>query len=337
MQQLDRKPPKWFMRLILFLVHPNYREEIEGDLLEKFQNNCQKYGHRTAQRKFLAELFSVLRPALILNFKVIQLRHWIAFLMIGVLIAIASMAPFFPGPSNEFAINISKFAHALGYIGISFIPFGLAWLIVELRNKKDQKLNWWSNGYYFSWLALSPLLAVLPMQLAVAIFGDGNIEFKPFFFILPLIGFFIYRIQKLKRKTEYKFNPVPLYIVFVPLIALFTYKLAVESYAVKSREEIIAKMEPLVIAISQYRSKHGQYPQDLRYLDSQTHQKFYSMGLTGVFYEPRKDNFQLSFERKWHWYATEVVVYNTNGPKAIRAHSDIYSAKKSNWWYYLAD
>jgi hypothetical protein len=37
MEQLENKPPGWAMALLHFIIHPEFREEIEGDLLEKYR------------------------------------------------------------------------------------------------------------------------------------------------------------------------------------------------------------------------------------------------------------------------------------------------------------
>ena len=61
-------------------------------------------------------------------------RNWLLLLLIPLLVVIASVAPFLPGPSNYFSHGISQFAQAIGHIGLPFVPFGLVWLIIEMRN-----------------------------------------------------------------------------------------------------------------------------------------------------------------------------------------------------------
>ncbi|MGZ5220312.1 MAG: hypothetical protein ACXWC7_09540, partial [Chitinophagaceae bacterium] len=73
--------------------------------------------------------------------------NWLLPLLLPLLVAVASLAPFLPGSGNNFSHGISQFAQTIGYIGLPFVPFGLVWLIIEMRNKNGQQLNRWTNGY----------------------------------------------------------------------------------------------------------------------------------------------------------------------------------------------
>lgn len=342
MDQFEKQAPSWATALLRIIVHPEFREEIEGDLLEKYQLDLKKYGLKIARRRLYAELFSIVKPNLIfnVNWNTMKPINWLLLLLLPLLVAVAAVAPFLPGSSNHFAHGISQFAQTIGYIALPLVPFGLVWLIIEMRNKNGQQLNLWTNGYYPSWLALMPVLLFLPLKLATTILNGESFNIWPFTLIISVAIFFIYRIQKLKKKTDYKFNPAPLYIVFIPLIALFSSKFAVEKAAALTRENTIVKTEPLISAIEKYKTANGEYPENLASLNEKYIQelpKLNTMGMRAYQYEKGNSSFQLTFERPWHWNATEVLVYNTLGPKGIKGDYGNFSTSHTNWLYYFAD
>jgi hypothetical protein len=342
MEPLENQPPSWATALLRIIVHPEFQEEIEGDLVEKYQRNLQKYGRKMARRQLYAELFSIAKPNLIFNVNrnTMKPRDWLPLLLLPLLVAAASVAPFLPGPSNNFSQGISQFAQTIGYIGWPFVPFGLVWLIIEMRNKNGHPLNRWSNGYYPSWLTLIPVFLFLPWQIIRALLDGRTFDLWPLAIILSVVAFIIYRIQKLKKKTEYKFNPAPLYIVLIPVIAFFTSRFAVEKVAAFTREKAIVKAELLIAAIEKYKTENGEYPENLESLQGKYIQEIPKptiMGMRAYQYEKRNSSFQLTFERLWHWNATEVVVYNTLGQKSIKGNYENYPTNHTNWWYYLAD
>ncbi len=269
-----------------------------------------------------------------------KLRNWLLLLLLPLLVVAATVAPFLPGSGNNFSHIISQFAQTLGYIGLPFVPFGLFWLIIEMRNKNGQQLNRWTNGYYPSWLTLIPVFLFLPMKIILFILQGQTFSVLPFAIIILIAAFFIYHIQKLKKKTDYKFNPAPVYIVLIPVIALLTSEFALEKVAALTREKAIVKTEPLIAAIEKYKTENGEYPENLESLKGKYLQeipKLNIMGMRDYQYEKRNRSFQLTFERLWHWNATEVVVYNTLGQKDIKGNYGNYPTDHTNWWYYMAD
>lgn len=342
MDQFKKQPPRWAVILLRIIIHPQFQEEIEGDLLEKYQNDEKKYGLKIARRRLYAGLFSIAKPNLIfnLNRNTMKPKNWLLLLLLLLFVAVASLAPFLPGSGNNFSHGISQFAQTLGYIGLPFVPFGLVWLIMEMRNKNGQQLNRWNNGYYLSWLTLTPVFIFIPVKITTTILEGETFGLLPLTIIISVVAFVVYLIQKLKRKTEYKFNPAPLYIVLIPVIAMLTSKFAVEKAAALTRENAITKAEPLIAAIEKYKTENGEYPENLERLKEnyiREMPKSSIMEMRAFQYVKRNSSFQLSFERLWHWNATEVVFYNALGQKDIKGNYENYPTDHANWWYYLAD
>ncbi len=82
-QDHDLKPPSWTLALFRSLCHSDYREEIEGDLIEKYQADVLSLGTATARRRFYFELLMLLRPNLVFNFGGLQMnpRNWFPLLL----------------------------------------------------------------------------------------------------------------------------------------------------------------------------------------------------------------------------------------------------------------
>ncbi|MEM7513716.1 MAG: permease prefix domain 2-containing transporter, partial [Bacteroidota bacterium] len=58
-------PPKWLLKLFRWFCHPEFVEDIEGDLTERFQLLVEESGMRKAQFRFLWEIIRLIRPSLI--------------------------------------------------------------------------------------------------------------------------------------------------------------------------------------------------------------------------------------------------------------------------------
>lgn len=59
------KPPQWPVRLLRSFLRPQYAEEIEGDLEERFLDDTERYPLPKAKRLFIWQVLKLLRPALV--------------------------------------------------------------------------------------------------------------------------------------------------------------------------------------------------------------------------------------------------------------------------------
>ncbi|MEM1124203.1 MAG: ABC transporter permease, partial [Bacteroidota bacterium] len=64
-QHTENHPPEWLLRFFRWFCHPDYVEDIEGDLHEKYEQYALDYGKRKADWRFLLTVLSLLRPSLI--------------------------------------------------------------------------------------------------------------------------------------------------------------------------------------------------------------------------------------------------------------------------------
>lgn len=65
MKQSEHKPPRIVLAFFRWYCHPHFREEIEGDLIERFHYYSEKYGYSKAKLLFTKEVLLLLRPTLI--------------------------------------------------------------------------------------------------------------------------------------------------------------------------------------------------------------------------------------------------------------------------------
>ena len=67
MNQRENKPSRIALTFFNWYCHPDFREEIEGDLMERFSAYSEKYGHNKANRLFIREVLFLFRPSIVGN------------------------------------------------------------------------------------------------------------------------------------------------------------------------------------------------------------------------------------------------------------------------------
>jgi ABC-type lipoprotein release transport system permease subunit len=65
MKNQRNTPPKLLLRFFRWYCHPDYLEDIEGDLLERFENKSEEKGYRRAKWNFIKDVFLLFRPGII--------------------------------------------------------------------------------------------------------------------------------------------------------------------------------------------------------------------------------------------------------------------------------
>lgn len=65
---MTNHPPKWLLRFFRWYCHPDYAEDIEGDLAERFSDNLEKTNFKKAKKQFLIDVLLLFRPGIIRPF-----------------------------------------------------------------------------------------------------------------------------------------------------------------------------------------------------------------------------------------------------------------------------
>ena len=128
---------RWF-------CHPEYREDIEGDLLERFHNRKTKLGARKAKWLFIKDVLNLFRPGIISNLKSLSQYkffdmkkvNWKKLTGLNLLVVLMIVSPFIPGPSNKIVLAVSSSGTNSRYF----------WFVagahrIGLDNNRDKKIE----------------------------------------------------------------------------------------------------------------------------------------------------------------------------------------------------
>ncbi len=59
------KPSRWLLRFFRWYCHPDYQEDIEGDLMERFENKVEEKGIKAAKWGIIKDVIQLFRPGII--------------------------------------------------------------------------------------------------------------------------------------------------------------------------------------------------------------------------------------------------------------------------------
>lgn len=68
-------PPKYLLRFFRWYCHPEYVEDLEGDLLERFENRLEVRSIRSAKWSFAKDVLKLFRPGIIRSFVITQVLN----------------------------------------------------------------------------------------------------------------------------------------------------------------------------------------------------------------------------------------------------------------------
>jgi hypothetical protein len=168
MKKDEKKPSQIAMRFFYWFCHPDFREEIEGDLIEQYNNFYVNYGYTKANRLFIKEVILLFRPTIIGNFNYLsntktmdtinQNKRLVTILAIAIAILFIPLIAM--NLTNE--VNWSVFDFIV--VGVLLVGTGLA-LEFILRKIKTLKYR------IILGILLFVVLFIIWAELAVGIFG----------------------------------------------------------------------------------------------------------------------------------------------------------------------
>lgn len=349
---MEMRPSRFLLAFFRWYCRPAYREEIEGDLLQRFYSRLYQHGAVKSRLLFAKDILSLFRPSLMgsihqLSFGLIPdlgNQVWIRLLICNLAFAILALLPFIPGPFSQVLLIFSFLARLTAFIGVLLIPISIVWLGFETGRivRPPKKQNNWNNGYYLAITAA--LLALFPCGVAVALTGHetgpGGFVISLFIFIL-LVRSVIPGIKKMRSRNVTSFNAVPLYLLSVPVVVIVVLlwgALPVSNY---SRNHAINRAGTIINALEEYKDQTGRYPQALDELKGD-YLKFLPrpgvMGVPRFEYENKRTDYVLSFVQMQHFGATrEVVMYSKNNVYPMKGHFASFDAGEKYWKYFWLD
>lgn len=126
------KPPKYLIRFFRWFCDPALHPFIEGDLLELFKENEQRFGERKAKLKFALDVLLLFRPGIIKIRRPFQKRVSMHLIKHNFIISVRSFKRY----PVSFGINLLGLTASL----VSVILIGL-WVFDELQVDKFHEKN----------------------------------------------------------------------------------------------------------------------------------------------------------------------------------------------------
>lgn len=170
MNKSEYKPSKLALAFFHWYCRREFREEIEGDLMERFSTNSKQYGPTKANRLFFKDVILLFRPTIIGNFY--QLTHTETMMMtkqnkrLITILAIAISILLIPLIAMTFTNEVNWQIFDFLVAGILLIGTGITIEFI-LRKVKVKR-------YRTLFIAGSILVLILIWaELAVGIFGTA--------------------------------------------------------------------------------------------------------------------------------------------------------------------
>jgi len=365
---MDEQPNNILQRLALavfrWFCHPDFREEIEGDLLEQFDKNKQKYGEQKARGLFMKDVMLLFRSRLIKNLshlviiKLTDMKSIISLFTFCLLTIILIVSPFFPGPSNSLVIGLSSVSLTLGFFGLLLVPVGVLWIIFEWKKCRQPKENQidWKPSYLLSIIATIIITGINTIYIPLIYQFEGVLAAGVFVILLCWILHRMIRfIRKIKTQPSRAFIYMPVYLIILPIIAYASNKFLVDPISNFSRTLAIQQSEVLIRAIEEYKNNEGTYPESLesmkgKYIEEIPESQI--MGVTHYRYHKLDDDFTLAFSQWKDGAALEELVIFDRNPVSRKDYTGFnykldryraltafagYDAGVKHWRYYLCD
>jgi len=355
------RPPRIPLAIFRLFSNKEWREDVEGDLLEQFNKRIKTEGISRARFLFVKDITQLLFSGWMiyqLHQRILNMKHinWIKLVGFNLLLVILIISQFLPGPPSKLVIGVSIAGQVAGLAGLLLVPVALIWIIYEAKKLKAKKPLGWKLPF---WMAISSLV-IATLIFAVFILGtylnDGWLTATGVFvfFILGL-SLAIRGISRLKRNNKQRFNPAPLYLFTIPVIAFLTNLYMVKPASEYGRALAIERAQELITAIENYKLREGKYPESISELYVGKVPSPKVMGILKFRYNKINEDYSLSFSQWLDWGSLEVIVLydknnlrnNLKGSYAEWDYSfDIcrtnaafasYDTKFENWRYYLCD
>jgi len=360
----DYNPPVLALAFFRWFCSPDFQEEIEGDLVERFHIRTQKYGLQKAKSLFIRDVLLLFRPGIInkishLSFtQFTDMKNIISLVAFCLLTILLIVSPFVPGPSNSLVIGLSSISLTLGFLGLLLVPVGVLWVIAEWKKSRqpEEKPVNWKPSYHLSIIATVIIFAISLIYIPLLYHIEGVVASIAFVILLSWPLYKVIRsIRKIKSQPSRAFNPMPFYLIALPLIAFTANKLLVDPISNFSRKLAIQKSEILIHAIEEYKNNEGAYPESLenlkgKYIDAIP--KSSVMGVTSYRYNKLNGDFTLAFSQWKDGAALEELVIYDRSPVSEKDYANFnfkldryrtltafkgYDAGVKHWRYYLCD
>ena len=244
-------------------------------------------------------------------------RHFIAIISITAFIVLCMFLPFLPGRYDSLSPTLSFMTQLFSFAGLLLVPLGLLWLGYEFRKQRGESKKKTKHFFIATFLTIGFVTIIISLGALL----NYNVSFGILFLAVCLsLLTRIYLKQLAKRNYDHlNFNPIPLYLIIIPLIVAVVRFTLLSKGVEFSRNYAIKKSEPLITAIEAYHAKNGSYPLSLQALHSDILPGI--IGIKQYYYEPNGNGYNLYFKQfSDEMDVEEIVMYNKLDEHAFAAH-----------------
>jgi hypothetical protein len=271
-------------------------------------------------------------------------------LRIGItaLLVLCIVYPFLPGDYDSLALALSTMAQVGSAFGLLLVPVGGVWLAYELRQRtrRQRSLPAKPRGCYIALISVvvASVIALVVSGVAFAVAGPslGLLTLLAWLYIVALL---IPKLRASNTTASVNFNPVPLYLIGIP-IAVTLIQLTLAAPATEfSRNRAISMSAELISDIEEYHARHGQYPASLLAAWKDYYPSV--VGIEKFHYAPKGDAYNLFFEQPRFLFdnigTREFVVYNPRDEHDMISHTSwilIFTPEelqRNQGWYAVHD
>jgi hypothetical protein len=252
--------------------------------------------------------------------------HFLRMGGIILLLVLCMIYPFLPGQYDGLAVHLSTMAQLFGVVGLLLLPIGVLWLVYEMRKTRRRKRNPpnANKEYYFALVSLI-VASILAILVSLATFFGISISFGVLTLALWFYTIFrlIPRLKLLKQAEIENINPIPLYLIFVPVTVLLFQVILAAPMTEFSRNYAIAHSAEFINDIEAYRNANERYPDSLL----ATWKDYYPaiVGIEKFHFALNGDSYNLFFEQPRFLLdnlgTREFVVYNPLDEHMIISHT----------------
>jgi len=209
-QQKKHRPPGFALTFLRWFCYPPYREDIEGDLLERFYERANNMSSLKAKWLFIKDVLSLFKPGIIgLKKRIVHQKldtmrkiNWMKLMAVNFIVIVMIISPFLPGPSNKIVFWLSILGQLAGTFGLIVVAPGIAWIIIEI--KKGDKNGKTVSSISFYHLAIAASIFIVLVFLAGALLLPNPMPKISFLTggLIVLTGFIIAQRQIKKWKIN---------------------------------------------------------------------------------------------------------------------------------------
>ncbi|NVJ45758.1 MAG: ABC transporter permease [Cytophagia bacterium] len=152
------RPPRLFLAFFRWFCNPRMVDDIEGDLLERFESRAASKGHRAAKRLFIKDVLLLFRPGIIRSFKGYQKLNFYDMLLHNLTITFRN----FLKHKASLAINLIGLTSGLTCVLLIYLWVNDELSVDQFHTNKDNLYHVMSNhtdaSGIFTWKGTPGLL-----------------------------------------------------------------------------------------------------------------------------------------------------------------------------------